>query len=153
MSNLFDPRSRDQLRERLSRLDQKAKARWGRLDAHKALCHLIDTFEHSISAQPDDGWWPPGLPLVPVRWMRAIFLTTQVPWPKSFQTSKKLLERQPGSFEEDRQTLLDWLDRFCRESAGRRRLPAHPALGRLEPSEWARFHFRHLDHHLAQFGC
>lgn len=153
MSNLFDPRARAHMKDRLSRLDRAATARWGRLDAHRALCHLIDTFEHSISSQPDDGWWPPGFPLVPVRWLRQLVLRTSLPWPTGFQAPEALFERQPGRFEDDRRTLLEWLDRFCRESAGRRLLPAHPALGRLEPSEWARFHFRHLDHHLLQFGC
>jgi hypothetical protein len=52
----------------------------------------------------------------------------------------------------ERQRLLALIDRFV--AAGRTGMTTHPHsfFGRLTPDEWGVLSYKHLDHHLRQFG-
>lgn len=47
---------------------------------------------------------------------------------------------------------MEWADRFA--AAGPKGCTTHPHtfFGRLTPEEWATLMYKHLDHHLRQFG-
>jgi hypothetical protein len=54
----------------------------------------------------------------------------------------------PGDWSEDLAALLGLVESFP-EQVGPH---AHPAFGPLTPAQWGALSFRHLDHHLRQFG-
>jgi hypothetical protein len=54
-------------------------------------------------------------------------------------------------WERDREVLIELIDRFgtaAPETLG----PAHPMFGPMRPHDWDVLSYRHLDHHLRQFG-
>jgi LPS sulfotransferase NodH len=55
--------------------------------------------------------------------------------------------------EAERRRLLDLVERFA--AAGPAGCTTHPHsfFGRLTPREWAVLMYKHLDHHLRQFGA
>lgn len=62
-----------------------------------------------------------------------------------------LLSTRPDDLERDKAKLKDLIGRF--NAAG----PAHdwsvhPLFGKLPGKQWGRLAYRHLDHHLRQFG-
>ncbi len=54
----------------------------------------------------------------------------------------------PTTFEADRQTLLDLLDPAKYSLSG----VEHPVFGHLSRKEFGEVTWKHLDHHLRQFG-
>jgi hypothetical protein len=52
----------------------------------------------------------------------------------------------------ERNRLLTLLDRFAGGGSARCTTHPHPFFGRMSPQEWATFEYKHLDHHLRQFG-
>ena len=85
-----------------------------------------------------------------VKW---IALHTMLPWPKGIVTrpevDQKIGGTRPIEFERDRAQLLKLMKRFVKPVPSR---PNHPIFGKLTESEWQHWGWRHVDHHLRQFG-
>jgi hypothetical protein len=74
------------------------------------------------------------------------------PFPKGAPTARELLSGAEAAFEEERAALLALLNRIGsgpREGTG----PAHPLFGPLSWREWGAATYKHVDHHLKQFGA
>lgn len=74
-----------------------------------------------------------------------------VPVPRGVPTLAELRDPVRAGWEEDRAALHDLIERFAAEDrAGR--WPPHPAFGTLSGRGWGSLAYKHLDHHLRQFG-
>lgn len=137
------------LGERLSRLPADAKPRWGRMNRSQLLGHLTATVRYSMGA----------LPPLPSRanWKsRWIFRPLILYGLASIPRNVRLPGRQgadaalpEGDLESLRRALDEYLDR---RDAGALPAVMHPFFGKLSARAWARFHLRHFEHHLKQFG-
>jgi hypothetical protein len=74
------------------------------------------------------------------------------PFPKNVPTAPELLARAPGDWSSDVHALLGLVDRVVARGPSAR-WPDHPAFGRLSPRAWGVLMYRHMDHHLRQFGA
>lgn len=146
MPTLFDPSARGKIVSRLSNLTSDRRPLWGRLDAARVQTHLSDQLRMAVGdviCQPKN---------TPFRYpvLRELIVYV-LPWPKGAPTAPELLATAPAEFEADRQTLLQLIERVGtrkpEESFG-----DHPAFGRLSRRAWGVLAWRHLDHHLRQFG-
>jgi hypothetical protein len=96
---------------------------------------------------------------VPMDWKRRIqrfgAFTLPIAWPKGVPTSPRVdAEKEgtpPGDFDADVAELKKLLRRFV-ETEGRT-LEPHYVWGRMSRGEWGRYGYRHVDHHLRQFGA
>jgi hypothetical protein len=133
------------LLERLERLRPDAKPAWGTLDAPRMLCHLGDSMRVALGE----------LPTVPRHsWLTrtlgklVVVHTGFSPPPGKVQTAPEMLTSKPASWEAD----LD----ACRQLAARVGSGAasaeHPSFGPLTPEEWGKLCWKHMSHHLRQFG-
>jgi len=64
------------------------------------------------------------------------------------KTAPEMLSSQPSSWEADLLACVDLTERVGRGTAR----AVHPAFGPLSPEEWGRLCWKHLNHHLVQFG-
>jgi hypothetical protein len=74
-----------------------------------------------------------------------------LPMPRNVPTARELLATPPSDFERDRRTCAELVRRFSSVPA-RGAGPSHPLFGILAWPEWGVLQWRHLDHHLRQFG-
>ena len=75
-----------------------------------------------------------------------------LPFPKGAPTAAELHPGAAATVEEEGPALLALLDRIGvgpREGTG----PAHPLFGPLSWREWGAATYKHVDHHLKQFGA
>lgn len=146
MPTLFDPSAREKIVARLSNLTSDRRPLWGRLDAARVQTHLSDQLRMALG---DVVCKPKNTPFqYPVIRQLIVYV---LPWPKGAPTAPELLATAPAEFEADKQTLLQLIERVGtrkpEESFG-----DHPAFGRLSRRAWGVLAWRHLDHHLRQFG-
>lgn len=148
MKSLADAAVRDELRERLKRLQPNSSRQWGKMTAHEAVCHLSDSFRVCMGAKAVSS--KTGIVERSVMKWAALYLP--VPWPKGVPTRPEVEQgvggTPPGRFAEDRDALAQLIDEF---SACQTRSP-HPIFGRMKPNQWQRWGYLHTDHHLRQFG-
>lgn len=151
MNTLFDPNVRSSVEGRLRSLAPDSRRRWGRMTPHEAICHLSDGFRAALRQKtlaPVPGR------LKPV--MRFIALTLPVHWPRGIKTFPEVEQgvggTPPAEFERDRHELLSLIARFCAARPDEL-APEHPMFARMTRAHWGRWAYRHLDHHLRQFGA
>ena len=150
MKSIFNPSDVQDLRRRLAALTPQSTRRWGRMTAHQAVCHLNDWFKGLLGDRPIPGN-DPGLGIKIVRF---IAFNTPTPWLRGFPTSPMQDQEKggtpPADFEADVAELGALMMRFA-ETGGVGLLP-HNRWGNMSPGMWGRYGFRHVNHHLRQFG-
>ena len=151
MRNVFRQRYTDELLARLDTLRPDSARHWGRMNAHQAVCHLNDSLKAVFGDRPLQS-----RPLtLRKRLVRFVAFTVPLRWPHGFRTSAELDAEQGGTrpevFERDVAELKNLLHRFV-ATRGEGLVP-HYAWGQLSRGEWGRYVYRHLDHHLRQFGA
>ena len=151
MRNIFEPRRHAELVARLERLRPDSPRQWGRMTPHQAVCHLSDSFRAILHDRP----LPPRRLDARRRLTRFVAFTLPLPWPKGVPTSAAVDAEKdgtpPGDFEADVAELIELLRRFVDSDA--RTLEPHYVWGAMSRGEWGRYGYRHVDHHLRQFGA
>lgn len=150
MRNLLNISDRDALISRLQQLNPDSRRRWGAMNATQVVPHLTDPLRVAIgdrAAQPMNSVFSnPVVSALAVWWM---------PWPKGAPTAEEFIQGKggtpPGDFERDRQALLLSIHRFANHPENEAFQP-NPVFGPLSRHAWGRLMWRHLDHHLRQFG-
>jgi hypothetical protein len=149
MSSIEDPQTLAELVQRLEALRADAPRRWGTLTPGEMLCHLGDAATRVLAR--------PAEPAAPLRRLRKwVALRSPLPWPRGARTAPTIDPRaegtRPTDFEHDRRRAIAALQAVAQASSGQLH-GAHALFGRMNPSDWKRWAFRHTDHHLRQFGA
>ena len=144
---IFNAADRDALLARLDRLAPEAKAQWGKMTAHRMLCHLSDSVRVGLGEIPAECKNGP-LANPVARWLLAYV----VPFPKGkAQTAPEMLRTQPSDWRSDVASVRDVL-RAAAERGPDGRWARHPAFGEVSGTLYGVFIHKHVDHHLRQFG-
>ena len=146
MPTLLNPADREAILQRLRRLQPTARPRWGTLTAPKLVCHLADNLRVSLGD-------------VPVRRIDTLPSRTLLKWlvvyspmrppPGKIQTAPEMLTSAPTTWGEDMARVEQLIARMAAAPA----TAIHPFFGPLSAGGWGRLGWKHLDHHLRQFGC
>lgn len=146
MKTLFDEGLRNAMLARIQSVTPEAKPKWGKMNAEKMLCHLVHSMRMGVGELDVK---PRKLPIryTPLRQLIIYVL----PFPKGAPTVPELMPSNPLALEESKRELT----RLFRDFGARIRQkewPDHPAFGAIGRRGWGVLSWRHLDHHLRQFG-
>jgi hypothetical protein len=146
MKSLFNPKDHRELQERVQRLRTDQKPHWGRMSALQMVAHLADSLRMAsgeLEVAPKK---------VPFRYspLKEIVLYV-LPIPKGIPTSPELIARKPRDWTEEVADLRDQMNGIVQRGA-EALSPEHPAFGALSARQWGVLIYRHMDHHLRQFG-
>jgi Protein of unknown function (DUF1569) len=150
MKNLFDPTAVDEIRTRLATLEPRNERQWGKMTAAQAMAHCAAAFDvASGNMLPPRAF--PGRIIGPM--IKRLVLRNDDPIRRNSPTMKELIIEDERDLGQERERLRVLIDRFA--AAGPKGCTAHPHsfFGRLTPEEWAVLMYKHLDHHLRQFGA
>lgn len=74
------------------------------------------------------------------------------PWRQNLPTVKAFKVAGDKDFETEKAELLDLIDSFHNRK-DQKDWNAHPVFGKFTPQQWGQMQYKHLDHHLKQFGA
>lgn len=150
MKNLFNQQDKDELIKRLSCLSPNHLPKWGKMNAHQAIVHMTDPLRCAIGDRP-----VPLNPSIFAKWPVNKLFSQYLPWPKGAPTAPEFIQGVKGSqcieFERDKQELILVIHRFSQHQNSIP-FPIQPTFGKLNNNEWARLMWRHINHHIYQFG-
>ena len=146
MKTVWDPAARAELCERIGRLTPEASRRWGSMSAPQMVAHLVDSLRMAFGELPVASKHLP-LRYTPIKQLVIYWL----PFPKGAPTAPELISRVPTDWRGDCASLLMLVDSFAARARSSR-WPDHPAFGALTGNQWGVLIYRHMDHHLKQFG-
>ena len=133
---------------RVRSLSASSTARWGRMDVTGMLHHLRLSALMTVGELKVASANKRVFQVFPLKHLILYVL----PFPKGAPTATELKPVAAASLEEERAALLALLDQIGtgpREGAG----PPHPLFGPLSWREWGAVTYKHVDHHLKQFGA
>ena len=150
MKTLFDATVANQIKSRLQNLEPQSERRWGKMTAPQMLAHC------SVSMQWAVGELVPEKGALPTRLMgrliKPMVLRNEDPLRKNSPTATSLIVADERNLDKERDRLSGLIDKFAAGGpAGCTRNP-HSFFGKMKPEEWAILMYKHLDHHLRQFG-
>ncbi len=148
MKNLFDTAVYREVQERLQQLQPGSTRRWGKMTVGQMLAHCRAAFRVPLSEQQ-----PPKLyPFALVGWLFKKKLYNDEPWKQGLPTAPAFIIRDEREFDRERTALLSLLQQFHEGGPARAERIVHPVFGRFTGEQWGMAMYKHLDHHLRQFG-
>jgi uncharacterized protein DUF1569 len=148
MSTLADPQELASCCARIGRLEPDMRPQWGRMTAHQAICHLNDSFRVGTGEK----FASPHTNLFMRTVGKWVALRSSVTWPRGVGTRPEVEQGKggtpPSDWERDRAELLETVAAFPQHQ----QFAAHPIFGRMSRRDWLAWGYRHVDHHLRQFG-
>jgi hypothetical protein len=133
---------------RLERLQPDAARHWGKMTAAQMLAHCHQPLRVAL------GELPLKRSLIGFLFGRMAkkMLLSPKPWKPDMPTAPEFKVQDQRDFDREKASLLALVKRFGQAGpAGLTKLP-HPFFGKLTNDEWQALQWRHLDHHLRQFG-
>jgi hypothetical protein len=148
-TNFLDPVENKVLISRLFRLMPDAAPRWGTMRAGQMLVHCADQLRVSRGEKAVSSLRVPGLLKPLLKWY---FVTRLKQFKPNMKTMYELDANggmtPPISFATDHATLISLLAPAGYRPSG----VEHPLFGHLSAQEFGEITWKHLDHHLRQFG-
>jgi hypothetical protein len=92
------------------------------------------------------------LPRMIGRIVKPMALGNDKPMRRNSPTARSLIVDDARPLETERTRLNELIGRFVAGGAVACTTEPHPFFGKLTPEEWAILTYKHLDHHLRQFG-
>lgn len=149
MKSLFDRQTRDEILERMDNLTDSSRALWGRMKVGQMLHHCQFPLEVALGNHQRLK--------VPNLFLRLLMkgykknLYNDRPWKQNMPTAPGFKVKEDRDFKEERTKLIQLLDDF--QLLGEKGEPGpHPIFGAFTKEQWGKMQYKHLDHHLRQFG-
>jgi hypothetical protein len=152
VKNLFDSSLAADTKQRILELHHESQRLWGHMTVAQTLAHCTSGLEMAMGAiNPRRAPFPAnilGLLIKP------LVFGNDKPIRRNSPSSPELFSADPTrcDFERERGNLIAAIDRFSREGAASCSQHPHPFFGPLKPQQWAILMYKHIDHHLRQFG-
>lgn len=148
MNSIFIPRQREALSVRLANLEPEAVRLWGRMTPSQMLAHCAIAMGDVLGERPVKQAFLGKLITPLIRGQ----IFGEKPFRRNAPTDPTYVVSGLQAFEAERTRLATLIDRLIQRGPAKADGLIHPFFGRLNGDEWGRLVYKHLDHHLRQFG-
>ena len=146
IKNLVNDAVKQEIVERISKLTASTQHQWGKMDVAQMLAHVQIPIGVAFGTNTVKGNWL--MKLILPLFKKALY--DDKPWKQGLPTDKTfIMTGQSKDFEEEKKQLLDKINRFSESNMINEK---HPVFGKLTKEQWSKATWKHIDHHLKQFG-
>jgi Protein of unknown function (DUF1569) len=145
VKDLFDPTVKADIINRINWLTPQSQVVWGKMNVAQMLTHCQRPLGVGLGTHEIKGSF----------FMRLIgplfkpLMTNNKPFKRGIATDKSFIVADQRNFEAEKQKLVDMVNRFAPDTLVDE---PHPIFGKMTKEEWSKGTWKHLDHHLQQFG-
>lgn len=153
MKNLFDSVLAEETKRRILSLRLESERQWGSMTVAQTLAHCTSGVEMAMGVLHAKRAPFPANILGPL--IKPLVLRDDAPMRRNSPSSPELFSADPTrcELETERFRLIAAIDSFASQGAAGCSSYPHPFFGSLSPQQWAILMYKHLDHHLRQFGA
>jgi hypothetical protein len=148
MTTIFDPQVYDSVISRIGKLQPASERQWGKMTCSQMLEHTARAAEMALGLR---GGKQRLIGRILSPFFRKMFLG-EAPFPKNSPTGPDFVITGDPDFEAARKRLVDLVGHLHRSGPEKLDGHVHGFFGPLTGDEWGRTQFKHIDHHLRQFG-
>lgn len=148
MQNLYETHVYQEVLERMNNLSHHSIRQWGKMEVAQMLAHCKAAFAVPLSEQP----MKRSVLGLLIGWAAKPQLYNDKPWRKNLPTAPNFVIKDKRSFDIEKGALLELIHSFHQKGPEKTGLHPHPMFGKLTKEQWGCSMYKHLDHHLRQFG-
>ena len=149
MKNLFEEKAVNEILTRIAKLSPESQAQWGKMNLGQMMAHLNVSYDYVYS---DKYSRPKGLK----KWALKTFVKPMVvgekTYKKNLRTAPDFVITDIKEFEAEKKKLLEHIKKTQELGAQYFDGKDSHSFGPLSEKEWNAMFYKHLDHHLKQFG-
>ncbi|MDB4906127.1 MAG: hypothetical protein JWO05_911 [Gemmatimonadetes bacterium] len=150
MKNLFEPATVAEVKARLDTVTPGSVRQWGKMTAPQALAHMARGMEMATGERRKPRMLI-GRVLGGI--IKPLALGNDQPMKRNSPTTPDLVVADEHDLEQERAGLHQLIDRFVAAGPAGCSTHPHPFFGTMTPQQWSILMYKHLDHHLRQFGA
>lgn len=146
MKSLFTDEAYQEIVERMGKLNASSKRQWGKMTVGQMTWHCQYPLKLAIENKENSskGNW-----FIKTFFKKSLY--NDKPWRKGLPTAPQLKAKEPKDFENE-SVVLKTLVKDFHALKDRETWYPHPAFGPFTKEQWGQLEYKHLDHHLKQFG-
>lgn len=149
MKNIFDPTVTAELIRRTNSLNPETKPLWGKMSVDQMLAHCNVAYE---MAYTDKHPKPNALMHFFLKAFVKNGVVNETPYKKNSKTAPQFIITDRKNFEEEKARLISYLGQTCKLGKAHFEGKESISFGPMTAIEWNNQFYKHLDHHLNQFG-
>lgn len=147
--NIFDESVVNKLIERIESLQPETKPLWGKMSVDQMLAHVNVAYEMAFeNIHPKPNAFK--------RWLLKSFVkngvVNEVPYKKNTPTAPVFIIKGNKDFSKEKARLIAYLNKTVQLGASHFEQKESLSFGPMTATEWNNQFYKHLDHHLGQFG-
>jgi hypothetical protein len=149
MKNIFSSEVCEEIIARINQLSVQSTPEWGKMNVAQMLAHCNVTYELVFENKHPK-------PNALVRFLLKVIVKNYVvsdkPFKRSSQTSPAFIIANDRDFETEKYRLIDYINQVQKLGATHFDGKVSHSFGALKATEWNNMFYKHLEHHLKQFG-
>lgn len=148
MKSLFSKEAVTEIKARVENLEPNKRPTWGKMTPSQMLAHCKFPLQVALEELQLEK------PNLFKRLLFSLFkssLYDDKPWKQNLPTAKEFKVSNEKDFLKEKTELLEFINRF-HEKKSQVKWPPHPLFGSFNTEQWGKMQYKHLDHHLKQFG-
>lgn len=148
MNNLFDQADVSAILERVNKLTPESQRQWGKMNVSQMLAHCNVSMETAMGMNVIKRLF---IGRIVSPFLKPVVLGKK-PFRKNSPTDRSYIFTGDRQFEEEKSKTMASIKKFFEGGPSGCTTHPHPFFGKFTPDQWAVLQWKHLDHHLRQFG-
>ncbi|WP_299835771.1 DUF1569 domain-containing protein [uncultured Tenacibaculum sp.] len=149
MKNIFTKEITNEVISRINNLTPETQPKWGKMNVAQMMAHCAVSYE---TVYTDKHPKPGAVAKFFIKLLAKNQVVSEKPYPKNGRTAPYFLITNERDFEKEKSQLIDYLHKT--QELGETHFDGKEshAFGKLTKQEWNNLFYKHIDHHLQQFG-
>ncbi len=146
---IFNKNISDEIISRINHLNDQSRANWGKMNVAEMLAHCNVTYELVFEDKHPR----------PNAFMKFILkafvkktVTNELPYKHNGQTAPAFIIKDARNFEIEKKRLIEFINKTQHLGDSFFDNKISHSFGKLNKVEWNNMFYKHIDHHLKQFG-
>lgn len=150
IKDIFSREVTDEVIGRIQRLQTNTVPQWGKMNVAQMLAHCNVTYDYTYS--PKSFKAPGALKKFFLKTLIKKYIVGPKPYRQNIHTAPDFIIADSRNFEDEKKKLIQNLDRT--QQLGRSYFEGKDnfSFGKMTAEEWNTMYYKHIDHHLRQFG-
>ncbi|GEO06670.1 hypothetical protein AAE02nite_43340 [Adhaeribacter aerolatus] len=149
LPNIFTTEVTENIINRLNALTPETRPQWGKMSVSQMLAHCNVPYEMVFTDKHK-------MPNFLLQWVLRLFIketvTGEKPYKRNLQTAPAFVIKDEKNFAAEKERLINYIRQTQQLGEGHFDGKKSHSFGTLNKTEWNNMFYKHLDHHLTQFG-
>ena len=149
MKNIFKPEVTSEVISRIENLTASTQPNWGKMSVSQMLAHCSVSYELVYDNKHPK---PNAFMKFILKLLVKNTVVSEKPYKKSSQTGPQFLIKDERMFENEKKRLIEYVQKTQQLGEIHFDGKESHSFGPLTKTEWNNMFYKHIDHHLTQFG-